>query len=425
MKKLSLVFLICLSFFCFMYSGLKVSASEEIVSDYDSVVNYISNHLTDFKKEYNKNHIKEPLRATNVEHHCLVYILDVNEYGVYLDFNDDRGYLVTSFNLDLFELNTSEDLEYLKDLNFTYYSTFDGFLYDDGNSYKKYIDNLDSADEIIYSYNGQDEDGESKITNLQEYMSDRYPSYKLEEKQESAVYEQMYIPTNMYRTSYYLKYISNDGGYIYDSYKTESNCALTAAFNVMSSWKKSGIYLNLPSKAATRDVRNLIKDDPDYKYYGVGEDMVGHDFYWSVNDDNVLMNFPELYYQLRLYAVTNKGYDPELGLTTSKAKDTMEHVIKEHEYSQSLKMTTSLSNVIESLQQGRAVFMGISNSTSYVEDHAVALLGYQKYSYKTGVWIFEKTHIAYFLLIDDGQINSVIYFDPNCNSNLSYEFIYK
>jgi hypothetical protein len=408
-----------------MYSGLKVSASEEIVSDYDSIVNYISNHLTDFKKEYNKNHIKEPLRATNVEHHCLVYILDVNEYGVYLDFNDDRGYLVTSFNLDLFELNTSEDLEYLKDLNFTYYSTFDGFLYDDGNSYKKYIDNLDSADEIIYSYNGQDEDGESKITNLQEYMSDRYPSYKLEEKQESAVYEQMYIPTNMYRTSYYLKYISNDGGYIYDSYKTESNCALTAAFNVMSSWKKSGIYLNLPSKAATRDVRNLIKDDPDYKYYGVGEDMVGHDFYWSVNDDNVLMNFPELYYQLRLYAVTNKGYDPELGLTTSKAKDTMEHVIKEHEYSQSLKMTTSLSNVIESLQQGRAVFMGISNSTSYVEDHAVALLGYQKYSYKTGVWIFEKTHIAYFLLIDDGQINSVIYFDPNCNSNLSYEFIYK
>ncbi len=51
MKKLSLVFLICLSYFCFMYSGLKVSASEEIVSNYDSVVNYISNHLTDFKKE--------------------------------------------------------------------------------------------------------------------------------------------------------------------------------------------------------------------------------------------------------------------------------------------------------------------------------------------------------------------------------------
>ncbi len=50
MKKLSLVFLICLSFSCFMYSGLKVSASEEIVSDYDSIVNYISNHLTDFKK---------------------------------------------------------------------------------------------------------------------------------------------------------------------------------------------------------------------------------------------------------------------------------------------------------------------------------------------------------------------------------------
>ncbi len=423
MKKLSLVFLICLSFFCFMYSGLKVSASEEIVSDYDSVVNYISNHLTDFKKEYNKNHIKEPLRATNVEHHCLVYILDVNEYGVYLDFNDDRGYLVTSFNLDLFELNTSEDLEYLKNLNFTYYSTFDGFLYDDGNSYKKYNEKLDNIDEKVYSYNGQASSGESNIYDIQEYMSDRYPSYKLEETREELV--DNYICTKMYRTSYYLKHISHDGGYTYSGYETESNCALTAAFNVMSSWKKSGIYLNLPSKAATRDVRNLIKDDPDYKYYGVGEDMVGHDFYWSVNDDNVLMNFPELYYQLRLYAVTNKGYGPELGLTTSKVKDTMEHVIKEHEYSQSLKMTTSLSNVIESLQQGRAVFMGVSNSISYVEDHAVALLGYQKYSYKTGVWIFEKTHIAYFFLIDDGQSDFECYFDPNCNSNLSYEFIYK
>ena len=423
MKKLSLVFLICLSFFCFMYSGLKVSASEEIVSDYDSVVNYISNHLTDFKKEYNKNHIKEPLRATNVEHHCLVYILDVNESGVYLDFNDDRGYLVTSFNLDLFELNTSEDLEYLKDLNFTYYSTFDGFLYDNGNSYKKYNEKLDNIDEKVYSYNGQASSGESNIYDIQEYMSDRYPSYKLVETREELV--DNYICTKMYRTSYYLKHISHDGGYTYSGYETESNCALTAAFNVMSSWKKSGIYLNLPSKAATRDVRNLIKDDPDYKYYGVGEDMVGHDFYWSVNDDNVLMNFPELYYQLRLYAVTNKGYGPELGLTTSKVKDTMEHVIKEHEYSQSLKMTTSLSNVIESLQQGRAVFMGVSNSISYVEDHAVALLGYQKYSYKTGVWIFEKTHIAYFFLIDDGQSDFECYFDPNCNSNLSYEFIYK
>lgn len=423
MKKLSLVFLICLSFFCFMYSGLKVSASEEIVSDYDSVVNYVSNHLSDFKKEYNINHIKEPLRATNVEHHCLVYILDVNEYGVYFDFNDDRGYLVTSLNFDLFELNTSEDLEHLKDLNFTYYSTFDGFLYYDGNSYKKYNEKLDNVVEKVYSYNGQVGSGESNIYNIEIYKSDRYPSYKLEETREELV--DNYICTKMYRTSYYLKHISHDGGYTYSGYETESNCALTAAFNVMSSWKKSGIYLNLPSNAATRDVRNLIKDDPDYKYYGVGEDMVGHDFYWSVNDDNVLMNFPELYYQLRLYAVTNKGYDPELGLTTSKAKDTMEHVIKEHGYSQSLKMTTSLSNVIESLQQGRAVFMGVSNSISYVEDHAVALLGYRKYSYKTGVWVFEKTHIAYFFLIDDGQSDFECYFDPNCNSNLSYEFIYK
>ena len=58
MKKLSLVFLICLSFSCFMYSGLKVSASEEIVSDYDSIVNYISNHLQTLKKSIIKITLK-------------------------------------------------------------------------------------------------------------------------------------------------------------------------------------------------------------------------------------------------------------------------------------------------------------------------------------------------------------------------------
>lgn len=424
MKKIISIILIFTTMGSFLFSSIRASAQEEVETEYSQVVQFISNNLSEFKREYNQTHLAEPLLATSVEKHCLVYILDSNEFGVYLDFNDDRGYLVTSLSYDLYDINTEEDLEYLKDKDFTYYSTFDGFLYHDGASYQKYVNHSERMSEIVYSYNGQSEPGESKIYSISDYVSDRYPSYTLEEERDNIVYGNYYSSTRMMNTSYYLKYISKDGGYHFDSYQTEANCALNAAFNVMNSWQKKGIYPNLPIKSVTRDIRNWIKQDPDYQYYGEGEDIVGHDFYWAVNYDYVLSKIPELYFQARLFAVENEKYDPTQGLTTTKTTNVMKSTLEYYNYTASLKTSTNFSDVITAIQEDKAVFMGIANSISYGGNHAVALLGYRKYSYKTGVWIFEKTHIAYFFLIDDGQVGGVIYFDPNCNSSLSYEFIY-
>ena len=77
---------------------------------------------------------------------------------------------------------------------------------------------------------------------------------------------------------------------------------------------------------------------------------------------------------------------------------------------------------MNSLDNGYAVFCGLANSQTY-GTHAVTLLGYRKYTYTTGVWIFQKTHTAYFYYIDDGRGN-ICYFDPNASSSLSLEYIY-
>ncbi len=425
MKKITTVFLIFLGFLSFVFTNLNVAAEEGMETEYKQMVNYISNHLSEFRTEYNKTHAMESLNATSVEKHCLVYIIDSNEYGIYLDFNDDKGYLVTSFNYSLYTLNTTDDLTYLKDVEFTYYSAYDGFLYYDGESFHKYDEEMDSDTEILYGGDGQGGDGETDIYDIDEYVSSRYPSYKLEETHEKAVEDVSYSGFSMKQLTYYQKYVSKDGGYTYSKSVTEENCALTAAFNVMSNWVQMRIYGHLPPKTSTRNLKLYLDEIPDYIYYGMGEETVGHDFYWTMIDSTFITKMPELYYQMRDYAVRHARYTPELGLSTSNTIETMNAMLDRYGY-QNITFTSSFnfSDVMTSLQKGRAVFMGLANSLSYASNHAVALLGYKKYSYKTGTWIFEKTHYAYFFLIDDGYGLMETYFDPNCNSKLVHEFIY-
>ena len=182
MKKITTIFLILLGFVSFVFTNLTVAAEEEMEGKYEQVLSYISNHLSEFRTEYNKTHAMERLNATSIEKHCLVYIIDSNEYGIYLDFNDDKGYLVTSFNYSLYTLNTTDDLTYLKDVEFTYYSAYDGFLYHNGDSFHKYNEEMDRDNATLFSYDGQGATGESDIYDLDAYVSNRYSSsYKVEE----------------------------------------------------------------------------------------------------------------------------------------------------------------------------------------------------------------------------------------------------
>ncbi len=425
MKKITTIFLILLGFVSFVFTNLTVAAEEEMEGKYEQVLSYISNHLSEFRTEYNKTHAMERLNATSIEKHCLVYIIDSNEYGIYLDFNDDKGYLVTSFNYSLYTLNTTDDLTYLKDVEFTYYSAYDGFLYHNGDSFHKYNEEMDRDNATLFSYDGQGATGESDIYDLDAYVSNRYSSsYKVEESYITAETNKNFTSSTIKSLAYYVNYVSKDGGYTYSYSKSESNCAIATIFNVMDCWQKNSIYGNLPSKSTLRNMNYYIEEDPDYIYYGIGEETVGHDFYWTINDSNVLKKIPELYYQIRNYAATEAKYHPELGINTENTIKTMNHIMNEYKHSVTFTSSFNFSDVMSSLKNGRAVFMGLANSLAYEEDHAVTLLGYKRYSYKTGAWIFEKTHYAYFFLINDGYSSFSNYFDPNCNSKLVHEFIY-
>ena len=229
----------------------------------------------------------------------------------------------------------------------------------------------------------------------------------------------------MMRLSYYIKKVSKDGGNTYNYSESEANCALTADFNVMSSWKQMGFYDKFPLKQVTRDMREKIKEDPNYATYGTGVGGVGIDSYWTTNWEERLEAMPELYYFENYFAVASRKYTPENGLTTEDAKAVITFCTVQYMGGHTYPGTsTNFADVMERLQNGQAVFMGVSGSKTFGGDHAVALLGYYRYSYKSGVWIFAQTKTAYFYVIDDGQNSGVTYFDPNCNSKLSYEFIY-
>ncbi|MDE6656906.1 MAG: hypothetical protein K2J85_07935, partial [Anaeroplasmataceae bacterium] len=154
MKKIYFVFLLGLSLIGLCFTGVQAEASEETLKNKCSqIIEFIGKHLATFKEEYNKLN-EEALEAKTIEGYSLVYIIDAKSYGVYIDFNEDNGYLVTSFTFDLYAIETSGDIDYLKDVDFTYYSVVDGFLYHDGTSYQKYTKETREA-ERVYGYNGQ------------------------------------------------------------------------------------------------------------------------------------------------------------------------------------------------------------------------------------------------------------------------------
>ncbi|MDE7263787.1 MAG: hypothetical protein K2N64_03920 [Anaeroplasmataceae bacterium] len=439
MKKLIFVLLFSLGMFGISSATMNAHASEsEFATNEKMVVDLLATHLNEFKIEYNEK-FDECFEATGIEGYCSAYLVDANQYGVYIDFNGENGYLVTTFDLEIYGMETTGDLSYLKNEDFVYYSSVDGFLYFDGSQYQKYGPQERQAGMVfknttlvnerdanpVYGYAGQSGSGEGEIYNLDKYVADRYPSYKLVKKND-AIFRAGYTPLSMRQTSYFCKWISTNGGNSYNQMQTEHSCAILAAVNVMRAWKKTNFFPNFPEDSEIIDVREEIQRDDIYLYdtYGTGHGGIGIDSYWTANSDSVLSAEPKLYYWARYYATAACHYTPVSGMTTPYVRTLFTACTTQFRQTQYSRDTTNFTDIMYNLDEGKAVFMGVANSTSFGEDHAVALLGYAQYTYTTGVWIFSKTHTAYFYLIDDGRYNTVEYFDPNCNSKLSYEFVF-
>ena len=152
-----------------------------------------------------------------------------------------------------------------------------------------------------------------------------------------------------------------------------------------------------------------------------GDEIVGY-YYWRPNYSSSLRVMPNLYTNIRAYAISQYGYTPESGYYASNVPDTLEYVAKTN-YGITIDVThtSTISTAISSLDSGKAVYLSINNSSTY-GNHGVALIGYQEYSYTTGWWIFSQTHYVYFYQVADGWNDTAMYFDPNTDAAPSISF---
>ena len=111
------------------------------------VVQFLTKNLDQFVREYNKMYedMGEELNIEYLENYIPTFILDEQVDGVYVDFNDDNGYMVMSLDYEIFEIVTNGDLEYLKDEQYLFFSSLDGFVYFNGHSYERYAEEIGRA----------------------------------------------------------------------------------------------------------------------------------------------------------------------------------------------------------------------------------------------------------------------------------------
>lgn len=421
MKKIILLVLIGLTIWITEVCGIHAEASQTNISDKCAEVkNFLLANLDEFKKQYHENY-DDTLSVDSFEGYTLVYVIDKDKYALYIDFNDDNGYMIISLSMVIYKLETKGDLDYLKNVDFAYYSIVDGFLYEENGRYHSFIDSQANPEVVQYGYKGQASDGDGFIYNLDDYIADRYSNYKLNKSYDYCATSIDYVTTIRDGVDFYRKYISKDNGKTYSVVEAENGCALVAATNVMYSWRNTGIIPQLPAPTKAKvNIEAQRRAESFYSTYGTGTGGTGIESYWKKTS---ITEGPEVYSVAREYAVTQKGYTPVRGLSASEAMATMIHTVGEYNLVIKPKTSPHFADVMLFLRNDRAVFLGISNSSSY-GNHAVALLGYREYTYKKTWWFVETEETAYFYIILDGIKRYVSYFDPNTTAYPSFEFVY-
>lgn len=421
MKKVILLVLIGLTIMITEVCGIHAEASQTNLSDKCvGIKDFLLANLDEFKKQYNATY-DDTLSVDGFEGYTLVYVIDKEKYAVYIDFNDDNGYILISLDLIIYKLENKGDLDYLKNVKFAYYSILDGFLYKKDGLYHSFVTPKETDKSVQYGYEGQTGSGDGYILNIDKYVSDRYSNYTLKNSYDYCATSIDYVPIVQSDVDFYRKYISKDNGNTYPFLQSEQSCALVAATNVMYSWRNTRIIPQLPDPTwPWVNIEAQRRAESFYSTYGTGTGGTGIESYWKSTS---FTEVPEVYAVARAYAVAEKEYTPEHGLSANDAMETICHTISKYNLLIEPGLTPHFANVMIYLRNDRAVFLGISNSSSY-GNHAVALLGYREYTYKTGWWIYEKEETAYFYIILDGYNNNVTYFDPNTPAYPSFEFVY-
>lgn len=419
-------------------------------SDCENVIKFIDDNFELFINEYNKTVAEEEmLLAESIEYSSIIWLVEDNNYGAYIDFNGENGYIVITGDYNIYDLQVEGDFECLREINELYYSFLDGFLYKDENGiFQKVIEqgvaeaansfeivwkDGDGADAAGNIYTGQDKPGDGEINpkDISQYVKERYSNYKFVSSVTDLSAGFNY--SRQYKTSYYIKSITDkDGNSIGSTTWSEGNCVLNSLYMALCSWQSKGFVNNLPT--GTVNLYSTITSDPLYDYYGQGIVREGESggkaksgssngdtgakyHKWETSYSN-LSNMPVLYRDIRDYAVNKYGYTPESNFKFDNVPSVGAYVANTlYNNNISIKKSSSVTSALNNISS-KAVFLGINNSSTY-GNHGVVIVGYYKYSYTTGWWIFSSTKYAYFYEIADGWNTSSRIFDPNTSASPS------
>ena len=332
-----------------------------LAGDCNSVADFVSDNLIDFTNEYNSilEEGEEPFNATYVEFRIPIRILTLATEGVYLDFDGNNGYMILADDYELVAMETSGDLPYLRELDYSYYAVNDGFMYptEDGEYEYYEIEVIDETDEEV-EYGNWAQSGTQVITDIRTYLNNTYGGSYWIHKTNNHLSN--FTCFNQMDTSVYLPIVNGTAN-------SEGNCSLNSIFTVLNFYRSRNRMPNLP--APTDMITVNPENDSFYsKYASTGNYFIAP------------TELPKLYNSIRNYAIKTHGYQVG-GFSGNNTLSTMKSVASQYGYSidgWDLSSLSYESRVMKDIDASYPLFMA-TNGGVY-GSHKLTVIGYATYA---------------------------------------------
>ena len=412
-KKIIALFGAIITLFSIFLGGSAVAETEDYSSsECASTAEYILSNLDSFASEYNRSidtkggdAEKITFKATSCEFEAPVYIAEYDNYGIYLDFDGDNGYMIVTGENEAIAFEAKGDLEYLRDMENFHYSIYDGFLVDDGNGeFVPYISILNpQISDISYDgsvpvdYNasvkgtpaaGNDGGFERAIdavtvnhgSGWQSYQSKSLKNFEYWKQDDMSIY-------NHYENNHYIY---------------EGNCALSSIFADLNYLATSGKYPGLPR--STSKVTHKAENDKFYYKYANNPKY----------DIKTQKRIPTLYYYIRKYAIDNLGYETghENAIKFGNLPGIVAAIGKKYTKGLTVNQTIfgSYQTIMNEIHAGYPVLFGVSNSSTY-GTHEMVITGYHIFKKEITILGIKITHYSQVLRVNDNWVKKERYFD--------------
>ena len=391
----------------------------------EETADYILNNLDEFSESYNSQvdqNDGEYFNPTNCEYRISVSILDSDKKAVYIDFNDDNGYMVVSED-KIVKLVPSGDLDYLRSFGGEiYYSMIDDkFGYYENNELF-YFDDINKALSEIpanQKYAGTDDDG--IITDFYEYVKDRYGVLTLTDCKVLDNTKLYYDNADNYfdqsQTILYTYYDNQK-----KAYQTEGNCVLVATHNALT-------YLR---------IKGVLKNFPVYNTFKVKINPTNDSFYEQAKRYGYIslgtISTSVLYYNIRKVAIDDYGYTVDNASLPDKS-DNIKGITAENKtnfiskvancFVQTLNSTVNNANMTEitsPIGKDYPSILCLYKDPVY-GNHDVVVTGYAIYKkYTTILGIKTCTKTVNIIRIMNGWSKGISFYDVSASNSLGHVF---